>query len=325
MILIVSRQTIQQAKQLDLLTYLQRYEPAELVHIAGHEYTTKSHDSLKISNGKWHWFSKGIGGTTALDFLIHVRKMTFLDAVMYLTGQNYQHQINSKSDLQSNPRPSEIPALPTKDGFALPAENECCDRVVAYLRKRGISQPVIAHCLEHKYLYEDVRYHNAVFVGCDRSGQPRHAMLRGTGPGSTFRRDAPKSNKRFTFSLPSRTSSARLFVFEGAIDLLSHATIKDLQGKDWQLDHRLSLGGLAPLALQQYLKDYPDIRQIVLCLDRDEPGRQASLSFSEKLQHDGYEVIDDPPPSGKDYNDYLCHSCLKPNHNTELNNQCFSR
>jgi hypothetical protein len=87
-ILIVSKQTIQQAKQLDLLTYLQRYEPSELVHIAGQEYTTKSHDSLKISNGKWHWFSKGLGGSTALDYLIHVRKMPFLDAVMHLTGQN---------------------------------------------------------------------------------------------------------------------------------------------------------------------------------------------------------------------------------------------
>ncbi|MEA4890772.1 MAG: DUF3991 and toprim domain-containing protein [Clostridiaceae bacterium] len=322
---IVSRQTIQQAKQLDLLTYLQRYEPDELVHIAGHEYTTKSHDSLKISNGKWHWFSKGVGGTTALDFLIHVRKMPFLDAVMHLTGQNYQHQVNSKSDLQSKSRPSEIPALPTKDAFTLPAENDRSDQVSAYLCKRGISQAVINHCLEHKYLYEDARYHNAVFVGYDRSGQPRHAMLRGTSPGSTFRRDAPKSNKRFTFSLPGKAIPNRLFVFEGAIDLLSHATIDEQKGTDWHLDHRLSLGGLAPLALDQYLKDYPDIRQIVLCLDRDEPGRQAALLFIEKLHQDGYEVTDDPPPSGKDYNDYLCSSYLKQNHNTEQNHKLYTR
>ena len=58
---------ILKAKELDLLTYLKNYDPDELVHIGGNAYTTKSHDSLKISNGKWNWFSRGIGGKTALD------------------------------------------------------------------------------------------------------------------------------------------------------------------------------------------------------------------------------------------------------------------
>ena len=43
---------IQQAKQLDLLTYLQIYEPDQLVKVSGDTYCTKEHDSLKISNGK---------------------------------------------------------------------------------------------------------------------------------------------------------------------------------------------------------------------------------------------------------------------------------
>ena len=51
---------IQQAKQLDLLTYLQIYEPDQLVKVSGDTYCTKEHDSLKISNGKWHWFSRQI-------------------------------------------------------------------------------------------------------------------------------------------------------------------------------------------------------------------------------------------------------------------------
>lgn len=325
MILIVSKQTIQQAKQLDLLTYLQRFEPSELVHIAGQEYTTKSHDSLKISNGKWHWFSKGLGGSTALDYLIHVRKMAFLDAVIHLTGQNYQLQVRSKPDPQAKLTSEESPTPPNKEGFDLPAEHDNCDRVVAYLRKRGISQPVIDLCLNHYYLYEEARYHNAVFIGYDRSGTPRHAMMRGTGPGSTFRRDAPKSNKRFTFSLPGRSNSVRLFVFEGAIDLLSHATLDVHQGHDWQQDHRLSLGGLAPLALEQYLKDYPEIRQVVLCLDRDEPGRHAALLLIGKLSRDGFEVIDEPPPSGKDYNDYLCRAFVNPVHRADIHQQIISR
>lgn len=43
---------IQQAKQLDLLTYLQIYEPDQLVKVSGDTYCTREHDSIKISN--WH-------------------------------------------------------------------------------------------------------------------------------------------------------------------------------------------------------------------------------------------------------------------------------
>ena len=51
----VSPEAIRQAKQMDLLTYLQSYQPDELVKLSGGTYCTRQHDSLKISNGKWHW------------------------------------------------------------------------------------------------------------------------------------------------------------------------------------------------------------------------------------------------------------------------------
>lgn len=310
MIFIVSKQLIQQAKKLDLLTYLHQYEPNELVHIAGQEYATRTHDSLKISNGKWHWFSQGIGGSTALDYLIHVRNMPFMEAVMLLTGQRYQQLTQPKSPKPTQSKAAAPPIPPNKDGFSLPAEFENCDRVVAYLRSRGICQSVIDLCLNHYFLYEEARYHNTVFIGYDRQGTPRHAMLRGTSPGSCFRKDAPKSNKRYAFSLPARSNSDRLFVYEGAIDLLSHATIDAMQGKDWQQVHRLSLCGLTPLALEQYLKDYPEIHEVILCLDCDEPGKLAARQFSEKLAADGYLAKDESPPTGKDYNEYLCENWL---------------
>ena len=50
----VTPEQIQRAKQMDLLTYLQYYEPHELVCFSGNVYTTRSHDSLKISNEKWN-------------------------------------------------------------------------------------------------------------------------------------------------------------------------------------------------------------------------------------------------------------------------------
>ena len=63
-------EAIERARQVDLLTYLQTCEPQELVHVSGNVYCTKTHDSLRISNGKWCWFSRGIGGYSALDYLI---------------------------------------------------------------------------------------------------------------------------------------------------------------------------------------------------------------------------------------------------------------
>ena len=70
----VTREMIDRAKEMDLLTYLQTYEPQELVHFGGSTYCTREHDSLKISNGKWCWFSRGIGGRTALDYAIAPRR-----------------------------------------------------------------------------------------------------------------------------------------------------------------------------------------------------------------------------------------------------------
>lgn len=71
---------MEQAKQMDLLTYLREYEPQELVRLSRREYTTRTHDSLKISNGLWMWWSHGIGGKTALEYLIKVKGLAFTEA-----------------------------------------------------------------------------------------------------------------------------------------------------------------------------------------------------------------------------------------------------
>ena len=78
----VTKQQI--AKEWDLLSYLMVHEPEELKKSGPEEYRTKTHDSLVISNGKWHWFSRNIGGRSALDYLIKVRGEDFITAVNHL-------------------------------------------------------------------------------------------------------------------------------------------------------------------------------------------------------------------------------------------------
>lgn len=56
----VTEEMLEEIRRLDLLTYLREYEPYELIKLPGNNYCTREHDSLKISNGKWYWFSRGI-------------------------------------------------------------------------------------------------------------------------------------------------------------------------------------------------------------------------------------------------------------------------
>ena len=74
----IAPELIIQAKQMDLLTYLKNYEPYELVKFSGNTYCTRTHDSLKISNGKWIWWSRGIGGRSALVDCQHFFRQIFL-------------------------------------------------------------------------------------------------------------------------------------------------------------------------------------------------------------------------------------------------------
>ena len=81
----LNEEQMNRIRGIDLLTYLKECEPQELVHVSGNEYSTRTHDSLKISNGKWIWWSRGIGGVSALDYLIKVRGKPFKKAVKILS------------------------------------------------------------------------------------------------------------------------------------------------------------------------------------------------------------------------------------------------
>ena len=61
----ISKEDIRRAREMDLLTYLTNYDPGNLKHVSGNVFSTVEHDSLIINNGKWCWFSQGIGGRSA--------------------------------------------------------------------------------------------------------------------------------------------------------------------------------------------------------------------------------------------------------------------
>ena len=91
-----SQSAISRAKEMDLLTYLQTYEPDELVRISGNTYTTKTHDSLKISNGMWMWWSRGIGGRSAVDYLMD-DKNDYINWWLYNLSDEYNVSLSDGS------------------------------------------------------------------------------------------------------------------------------------------------------------------------------------------------------------------------------------
>ena len=299
----IAPEVIEQARQIDLLSYLQAFEPNELVRISGNNYTTRTHDSLKISNGKWMWWSRGIGGRSALDYLIKVRDYTFLEAVETIAGQAALRP------------PVSLPAEKTVEKkLLLPEPYRYQTQVVSYLKRRGIDMAIIRFCLQTGRVYESRNYHNAVFVGRDKEGTPRYAALRGIGTG--FIGEAGGSDKNYSFSIPSEEKSEKAHLFESAIDLLSYATLLKMEGRDWRAEHLLSLAGVyqpakeigqskIPAAVSRFLKEYPEIRKVSLHLDNDRAGRLAAEAIQAVLPKQ-YQTENKPPPMGNDYNDSLC-------------------
>lgn len=302
----VTREQIRQAKEWDLLSYLQAFEPEEL-RKAGTEYYTVSHDSLKISNGIWHWHSRGIGGKTALDYLIKVRGMDFVSAVEALCCENAPAQ-----DSKNTRKEPEQEKRARKEKFYLPEGDRIGAAMVSYLQKRGIDGDIINQCIRLGILYESREHHNCVFIGYDPEERPRYACLRGTG--SSFMGEMAGSDKDYSFYLPAREKdSPFVAVAESPIDALSVASLLKMQGEEWGKNYYLSLGCTAPRGLMQFLRDHPAVTAVSLCLDNDQAGQigmekiRTALREDQELSGRIRMIADNPPPVifGKDYNELL--------------------
>jgi len=291
-----TQEDIRAARSVDVLSFLRRNDPGALVPLGNGSYCTREHDSLKISNGMWYWFSRGIGGKSAVDYLTTVENMDFADAVRAVLEKTIPVIAHEK------PKNAETRVL------HLPKKNDTASHVKAYLKGRGISESVILYCLNHGLLYESQKHHSAVFVGYDCTGTARYAAIRGTS--DNYKGDAGGSDKRFSFRLG--TASTCVHLFEAAIDALSYATLMEMEGVDWRNASLLSLAGVfkskrenaLPAALEQYLADHPNTQTVYLHLDNDETGRSAAAGIANALKNK-YKVVDAPPPEGKDVNDFL--------------------
>lgn len=294
-----SQETIQKCKEMDLLTYLRNYEPQELVRISCSTYSTKTHDSLKISNGKWMWWSRGIGGVNAVDYLIKVKGLTFIEAISVIAERE---NLPASTPYVRKKQPSKL---------ILPPKSESNDIIKEYLKARSISDNVINYCIDNGYIYQCKPMNNIAFVGFNKDGEAKYICQRSvTG---RFFCEVAGSDKAYSFRLTDGKNN-NLHIFEGAVDLLSYATLLEMKGSDFKSQNLLSLSGVykpskekqhLPKALSQFFDDHKNISTVYLHLDNDYAGRIATKTLTELLKPD-YEVICKTVPFGKDVNDYLC-------------------
>ncbi len=279
----------------------------------GRFYTLKEMDSIRIYDRK-NWFRwsmkdvKGHNGGSQIDFLKEFAGMNFKEAVIWLldfSGYNYignADRSKLNSDRIINTENNEI--NDSYSQFKLPEPYLNNYKLYSYLnKKRCISVSTIDYFVNHNLIYECDYYHNIIFKGNDCNGVTRQACQRGTNDISgmkPFKMDILGSNKNYGLNLVNDKSDT-IVVFEGPIDLMSYVDI--FQEYDANL---LSLGMLSDRPLRRFLDEHSGVKSIILCLDNDVPGRNATMGIKTKYIEKGYLVSDMPVPvQYKDINEWL--------------------
>ena len=187
-----------------------------------------------------------------------------------------------------------------KQPFVLPKPNGNMRRAFAYLMfQRGIDRDVLYSFVHNKMIYESKKYHNAVFVGYDTTGIPRHAHKRGTGSKSTYKGNAPNGSQEYSFHWHGR--SPYVCLFEAPIDMLSFIS---MHKSNWKQHSYAASCSVSDKVLFRMLEDNPNLKEVFLCFDNDEAGQNAAQRISDKLFLKGIKsriLI----PNGKDWNEDL--------------------
>lgn len=266
------------------LEYFLRQRGEKLLS-SGRDKRLASDHSVTIRGCQWFDHDSRQGGN-AISFVRFFYNRTYPEAVTMLLDEMYPC---APKAAETSPKP-----------FALPPVNSDMRRVYAYLVKhRNISRDVVAHFARKKLLYEDAKYHNAVFVGTDETGVPRHAHKRSTNSsGKAFRLNVEGCDPRYTFH--HMGTDGGLYVFEAPIDLLSYITLHPV---DWQRHSYVACCGTSVQPVEKMLERLPQLDTILLCLDNDEAGHAASQRMKTQLEKN--YTVERLTPEHKDWNDDL--------------------
>ena len=176
------------------------------------------------------------------------------------------------------------------------------------LQKRCIDREILNAFVRKKLIYESCEksrdgtkeYHNAVFIGFDEHGVPRHGHKRGLYTmGQSYRGNIEGSDPKHSFHYLGGDDT--LYVFEAPIDLLSHIS---LFPEGWQEHNYVACCGTSSIPVLEMLRQLPQLQQVYLCLDNDAAGHVASERMATLLKEHGLNAVR-LVPQQKDWNDDL--------------------
>lgn len=265
-------------------------------------------ETIKPSGSEFEWLDQGQKVTIRRNLWYHQYEQVGGDAVGFVRrfmGKTYVEAMEYL--LQCNGEP--LPERPVRkqEPFVLPAANENMNRVFAYLvNQRQLDREIVYAFVHRRMIFESARHHNAVFVGYDKDGVPRHAHKRSTAKEGSYKCNVAGSQPEFSFHW--RGPGDRLYLFEAPIDLLSYLT---LHPAGWQEQSYAAACSVSDKVLFQMLRDNPGIKTVCICFDSDEPGQAAAQRISDKLFLRGVhsEVL---VPTRKDWNEDLVFGRKEP-------------
>ena len=304
-----TEQEKEQARQTDIAQLL--YSQGETLKRSGSEYEWKNGSQKVTIRGNLWFHQYEQQGGDAIDFVRRFYNKSYPEAMEYLLGSC------SGTLMVSPPLQKKLPKP-----FVLPPKNDNMRRVYAYLiNRRGIDRDVLYAFVHKGMIYESADYHNAVFVGFDTDGVPRHAHKRGTGSQSSYKGNIGGSLPEYSFHWKGQTDPVtnlhngnlfnsydeclrlnpkeKLYLFEAPIDMLSFISMH----KDgWKKHSYAASCGVSDHVLWQMIKDNPNIKTVYLCRDNDEAGQLANKRTSDALFLKGiqHELL---VPLHKDWNE----------------------
>lgn len=278
------------ANTADIVSFLK--SKGEEVKRIGHEYAWNS-PTGKVSIDGSQWFSQyELVGGGAVAFVQKFFNLSYPDTVRTLLGYSAGTEIvrEPKIKKQKDEQPLELPEKYTD-----------MKRLYAYLLgERYIDRDVLLEFIHRELIYEDAEYHNAVFVGLDENGVPKHIQKRSTHSVSSYKGNIEGSNAEYSFNFVG--NSDKLYVFEAPIDMLAYISI--FRG-DWQQHSYVALCSTANVAALRMLRSYPNIKQVYLCLDHDPAGIEGSYRVAESIHQLGEYNVWRILPKNKDWDEDL--------------------
>lgn len=274
------------ARTTDIADLLKR--DGEVLKRSGKEYQWRDgSNKVTIRGNLWYHQYEEVGGD-AIDFVQKFYNKNYQEAMEYLLN-GYGGTLTSAPPIQ-----------PKEKQFSLPPKNDNMRRIFAYLlQSRGLGRDVLYAFVNKQMIYESLPHHNAVFVGYDSKGIPRHAHKRGSSQQSTYKGNADGSIPEYSFHWNG--TSNKIFLFEAPIDMLSYISMNPY---NWQQHTYAAACSVADRVLFQCLHDNPNLNEVYLCLDNDEAGQKAVKRIADKLSQQGYksEIL---TPTNKDWNEDL--------------------